>query len=434
MSAHDVHGHGRSEGDHGGPDVADNLVAAALVATGRPNLPKGQGSTMLGGVVNLVNTVIGAGMLGLPYAFSRTGWLLGLLVMLGTVVLMNATMTIVLDAGTQSGLSTFEDVVCWVLNKRVARFSAAVVLVYLLGLCAVYLVIISDVTSSLLGGLSRDNVLRNEVFLVFFFAILVLTPLCLLRNIRSLRYTSLMAIVCVVYLMVLVFFLGVTGHDDDNQNVEVIEFSSGTILALPIFAFAFSCHMNLTPIQVELHDPTPRRITMLRRRSLLICGGIFSCVAFFGYLAYGSETDPNILQNFGGSTWYTSLGQVLYIVVIVFSYPLLAYACRLSADNLFFPDTPITRRRFLGWTALALVIPVVISVSVRNIAVLFDLIGSTCAAYVTIILPCAMKIAMNGGRYWSRRNVWYVLAVLFGSSMAVVGTVVTILELRAGEL
>jgi amino acid permease len=36
-----------------------------------------KGSTIASGVVNLANTIVGAGMLGLPGAFGGTGWLAG---------------------------------------------------------------------------------------------------------------------------------------------------------------------------------------------------------------------------------------------------------------------------------------------------------------------------------------------------------------------
>ena len=36
-----------------------------------------KGSTIASGVVNLTNTIVGAGMLGLPGAFGGTGWLAG---------------------------------------------------------------------------------------------------------------------------------------------------------------------------------------------------------------------------------------------------------------------------------------------------------------------------------------------------------------------
>ena len=40
--------------------------------------PRSKGSTILSGVVNLSNTIVGAGMLGLPGAFGGTGWLSGI--------------------------------------------------------------------------------------------------------------------------------------------------------------------------------------------------------------------------------------------------------------------------------------------------------------------------------------------------------------------
>ena len=44
-------------------------------------LSKKKGSSIASGVVNLSNTIIGAGMLGLPGAFQGTGWLSGIILL-----------------------------------------------------------------------------------------------------------------------------------------------------------------------------------------------------------------------------------------------------------------------------------------------------------------------------------------------------------------
>lgn len=41
------------------------------------SVPSRKGATIASGVVNLTNTIVGAGMLGLPGAFGGTGWLSG---------------------------------------------------------------------------------------------------------------------------------------------------------------------------------------------------------------------------------------------------------------------------------------------------------------------------------------------------------------------
>ena len=45
------------------------------------------GSTIASGVVNLTNTIVGAGMLGLPGAMGGTGWLSGIILMASAAVL-----------------------------------------------------------------------------------------------------------------------------------------------------------------------------------------------------------------------------------------------------------------------------------------------------------------------------------------------------------
>ena len=41
-----------------------------------------RGSSIASGVINLGNTIVGAGMLGLPGAFGGTGWLSGIIILI----------------------------------------------------------------------------------------------------------------------------------------------------------------------------------------------------------------------------------------------------------------------------------------------------------------------------------------------------------------
>mmetsp|Transcript_27186 Transcript_27186/g.49371 ORF Transcript_27186/g.49371 Transcript_27186/m.49371 type:complete len:128 (+) Transcript_27186:83-466(+) len=43
------------------------------------NMESKKGSSIASGVINLANTIVGAGMLGLPGAFGGTGWLSGMI-------------------------------------------------------------------------------------------------------------------------------------------------------------------------------------------------------------------------------------------------------------------------------------------------------------------------------------------------------------------
>lgn len=76
----------------------------------------------------------------------------------------------------------------------------------------------------------------------------MLIPLCFLRRLDSLKYTSFIALVSIGYLIVLVvahFLVGDTV--DDRGDIQPIKWA-GSIEALstfPVVVFAYTCHQNV---------------------------------------------------------------------------------------------------------------------------------------------------------------------------------------------
>lgn len=49
------------------------------------------------------------------------------------------------------------------------------------------------------------------------------------------------------------------------------EASTDVFAAFSLFAFAFTCHTNLFPIYLELHDPTKARMMVATHASMTVC-------------------------------------------------------------------------------------------------------------------------------------------------------------------
>lgn len=98
--------------------------------------------------------------------------------------------------------------------------------------------------------------------------IVVVYPLSLLRSMKALSFTSLLAIVCVGYLsLILAIRFPWEGGvcSSGSGAVESYKMSEGLFTSLPIFCFAFNCQVQFIPIKQELHDPSPSRVRLLVR-------------------------------------------------------------------------------------------------------------------------------------------------------------------------
>jgi amino acid permease len=76
---------------------------------------------------------------------------------------------------------------------------------------------------------------------------LFIIPLAFLRRLDSLKYTSLVALVSIGYLIVLVIYHFSVDPHADPRNIRVIEWGGAieTLTTLPVVVFAYTCHQNV---------------------------------------------------------------------------------------------------------------------------------------------------------------------------------------------
>lgn len=73
-----------------------------------------------------------------------------------------------------------------------------------------------------------------------------------------------------------------------------------TLRSLPISIFGFSCQQNTFAVVNELHRPTQSRMNSIFLAAMLTTLVIYLFVAYCGYLTYGSNLKPDILNMYPG--------------------------------------------------------------------------------------------------------------------------------------
>ena len=201
--------------------------------------------------VNLCNTILGSGMLGLPYAFSRTGWVLGsiLLVLCGSLSSF-ALHTLAMCALKEKDPSSFYTVAHSAIPKFTHLIDIAVA-VKCFGVGTSYLIVIGDLMPDVMSFFEVSGPLSHRQIWVFI-GFLIVAPLCCLRNLDSLKFTSVFAIGFVIFLTILITLYALDIPNlDACEDIESDEECSGetsnfvtdmdTMRVFSIFVFGFTC-------------------------------------------------------------------------------------------------------------------------------------------------------------------------------------------------
>ncbi|KAL7550741.1 hypothetical protein ACHAWF_013960 [Thalassiosira exigua] len=301
-----------------------------------------KGSSVMSGVINLANTIVGAGMLGLPGAFGGTGWLSGMVLLVLSATFSAHGLVLLSKAACRTGRpSSFYSVALASVPGYTIVIDLAVAL-KCFGVATGYLITIADSMVNALdhllltGDPSKDGRLLISVLLSRHFwvlgGLLSVMPFSFYRTLDELKKASALALVFVFMLvgMIIAYANGIADPCIGNETIENGtcrgEFEthtsfSMTLSKLPIFVFSFTCHQNIFPIVNEMNLLSQRRINIVICSSIGFALVLFSVVALEGYGTYGSFVRGDILLNYPENTPVTFL-RVCIAFMLALHYPL----------------------------------------------------------------------------------------------------------------
>ncbi|USW52094.1 Putative amino acid transporter, transmembrane domain-containing protein [Septoria linicola] len=327
-----------SPSEHGGSRPASTSTRSGRSSRYSKQNGSGGSASWFSSVINLVNTIVGAGVLAMPHALSNMGITLGVLV--------------ILWAGLTSGFGLYLQTRCArYLDRGGASFFAlsqitypgaavifdAAITLKCFGVGVSYLIIIGDlmpgVVRGFAGNVNDQLYLVDRQFWVTAFMLIVI-PLSFLRKLDSLKYTSMVALVSISYLVVLVvyhFIANDAGHEKGPVNWVKWHGLGSTLSSFPVIVFAYTCHQNMFSILNEINDPSPRQTTSVVTASIGTAAVTYILVAITGYLTFGDNVIGNIVAQYVPNVAST-IGRAAIVVLVMFSYPLQVHPCRASLD------------------------------------------------------------------------------------------------------
>jgi amino acid permease len=264
-------------------------------------------ATVASSTFNLANTILGSGVCAMPFACRESG-IAPFLLLLGAFgyAANLALQLLVIAAENATRRGQLRELQYAALAKCTAGRRAELaaewaVIVQQLGCAVAYIVIIADVLAPIaaLGAADAGSALCSRVMWQAVVALGIILPLCLLRRLDALRFTSLLALCAFVAFVGAVAVNGVRASLDPalrdawtagagvnstcssgsgssgggsssasgggggappGSRVRWLPESAGPLISsLPIVCFAFLCHMNVFPIYAELKERKERR-------------------------------------------------------------------------------------------------------------------------------------------------------------------------------
>ena len=256
--------------------------------------------------VNFANGVVGAGIVGLPFAFNQMGLPLGVVSCVLVATCSQYTIRLLAELGSAHGLSNYLDLAQRAFGAPGYYLCSLFQGAFAFGAMVTYLIIFADTMPDVLmgDGPSDDKKMLELRRIVLAVAgVLVLLPLSLIRSFGSLARLGLFKMFATLFLAVMACTYAVIIPRTDNASEYTFACKYTSVHrdyfpALGTIAFAFVCHHQTFLVQGSLKNPTPRRFAITTSLAIFGSFSLSLAVAVAGYVTFFESIKGDLFTSY----------------------------------------------------------------------------------------------------------------------------------------
>ncbi|TMW41640.1 hypothetical protein DOY81_013280 [Sarcophaga bullata] len=274
-----------------------------------------------GYVMTLANSIIGVGILAMPFCFQKCGIVLAILLLVLSNWITRICCHYLIKTSLLTRRKSFEFLGFHAFGTSGKLLVELCIIGYLLGSCITYFVVVGDLGPQIVTKMfSLENEHRHlRTLLMCGVTLFCIIPLGMLKNVDSLSTVCTASIgfyVCLVIKIILESEM----HIIANDWVEEVVYwqPSGVLQCLPIFSMALSCQMQIFEVFTSINNQSLEKLNGIVRNATWIC---------------------NILMNLSTS-FGSDVIKIGFVLSVAFSFPLVIFPCRASLYSLLYRKVP----------------------------------------------------------------------------------------------
>jgi len=376
--------------------------------------------------VNIFISFVGAGMLGLPYAFSKSGWLLGTITVFSiSAINVYAMLLLVktrqkLESQGHKDIFGYGDVGRIVAGNKGETFVNACLVISQVGFATAYIIFIAaNIYNITDGGINRAY--------VCFGCVPILAILVQIKDMKTLSPFSLIADVANILGFSAVLFQDFEYYEYHHEPIVAFNFAHFLYIA-SVTIYSMEGVGLILPLESSCADrkgfPSLLKKCIFGITTLMV---VFGCG---GYIAFGASTQAPITLNLPGDTWSMFIKLSLCLALYL-TYPVMLFPVNEVMEDIFLKEGSQPNRMFRAFVVL---VSAFVAYSIPDFGKFLGLVGASICTLLGFILPCYFHMKVFDK---SELQIWEYLSdyflIIFGLVFGVLGTYDAFKNLISGE-
>ncbi|KAM4853682.1 solute carrier family 38 member 6 isoform 1-T1 [Thomomys bottae] len=345
-------------------------------------------------VFNLMNAIMGTGILGLAYVMANTGIIGFSFLLMMVAFLASYSVHLLLSLCIQTAVTCYEDLGLFAFGLPGKVVVASTIIIQNIGAMSSYLLIIKTelpaaISEFLTGDYSGSWYLDGQKLLIII-CVSIVFPLALLPKIGFLGYTSSLSFFFMVF------------------------FALVSAFALPTMAFSFLCHTSILPIYCELQSPSKKRMQNVTNTAIALSFLIYFISALFGYLTFYDKVESELLQGYSKYLPHDAAVMTVKLCIlfaVLLTVPLIHFPARKALMLLLFSSSPFSWIRHSLVTLALNVIIILLAMYVPDIRNVFGIIGASTSTCLIFVFPGLfyLKLSREDFLSWKKLGAFILL-------------------------
>ena len=416
-------------------------------------------------IFNLCILSLGTGSLALPQKIGYMSLLFSPIIIILSGLVNYWSLNILAKASKKYNINSYEGIASKLFGNGLSIFLGIIMCINQTGMIILYQVILYK----LLGGVINDffnlgysgvedfalnsfwNKFNIRLFVCYLITFIILTPLCLLKNISKMRYASMFGIFSLFFLIFIILiecpFYIKYNFFDKNKKTELnyIDIISGfkgdmkILQAISTLFYAFSCHVGVFPVLNSLNNPNDSRINLLFKKSISLDIICYLIIGISGYLTQPENTPDLIIERkkIFSNDFLMNIGQLCFIFTLIAKICANYNALRICVINLFntnkIRNIQISNKNNFILTLSCLIITTLIAIIFQSISSYISLIGGFCSVIISVLIPGFIYIKGLNELKINKKNIFAGIVVSILTLMGFTNGILTIKKIVADK-